>query len=191
MLIQWDLPRVNFAVMVNSISGIQLQRVNSTHVPVHVHVMYMSLFCPIGVWRPPSDIKNLPLPPSGNKCQFPYCLDGLFCPSGTEIRLHLHSEKINSACNLCAPCVVCLASPDVCFIRPVQSTAVKFCLGFLFFAFFLFQCPNGYPYLNRFTTTVHWPPMNKFACKLHGYIVYFDSMIVMKWLTFLLSYHCW
>ena len=20
---------------------------------------------------------------------------------------------------------------------------------------------------------VHWPPMNKFACKLHGYIVYF------------------
>ena len=22
-------------------------------------------------------------------------------------------------------------------------------------------------------TKVHWPPMNKFACKLHGYIVYF------------------
>ncbi len=20
---------------------------------------------------------------------------------------------------------------------------------------------------------MHWPPMNKFACKLHGYIVYF------------------
>ncbi len=23
-------------------------------------------------------------------------------------------------------------------------------------------------------TKVHWPPMNKFACKLHGYIVYFN-----------------
>ncbi len=22
---------------------------------------------------------------------------------------------------------------------------------------------------------VHWPPMNKFACKLHGYIVYFPT----------------
>ncbi len=25
----------------------------------------------------------------------------------------------------------------------------------------------------RAMTKVHWPPMNKFVCKLHGYIVYF------------------
>ncbi len=34
------------------------------------------------------------------------------------------------------------------------------------------QAPNSVQ-SQRSMTKVHWPPMNKFVCKLHGYIVYF------------------
>ncbi len=30
----------------------------------------------------------------------------------------------------------------------------------------------GLPYIDKYRGLWHWPPMNKFACKLHGYIVY-------------------
>ncbi len=41
-------------------------------------------------------------------------------------------------------------------------------------------------------TKVHWPPMNKFVCKLHGYIVYvpvnmvlqYHNLDVTQWLHF-------
>ena len=29
--------------------------------------------------------------------------------------------------------------------------------------------------IQRSMAIMHWPPMNKFACKLHGYIVYFEE----------------
>ncbi len=33
----------------------------------------------------------------------------------------------------------------------------------------------------------HWPPMNKFACKLHGYIVYLPHKIIrLHWAQLLL-----
>ena len=42
-------------------------------------------------------------------------------------------------------------------------------LSFTEFVSFLFFCTVVGP---AFIARVHWPPMNKFVCKLHGYIVY-------------------
>ena len=58
-------------------------------------------------------------------------------------------------------------------IRPVQSTAYKFCHGFLFFIFcFSALTDIGFSVVHWFISMEHWPLMNKFVCKLHGYIVY-------------------
>ncbi len=37
-------------------------------------------------------------------------------------------------------------------------------------------------------TKVHLPPMNKFACKLHGYIVYLQSKLSMLKFTIPVMY---
>ena len=59
-------------------------------------------------------------------------------------------------------------------IRPVQSTAFKFCRTLFLFYFFFLQCSNHalLQDVQRFIASVHQPPMNKFVYKLHGYIVY-------------------
>ncbi len=72
-----------------------------------------------------------------------------------------------------------------------RARPFKFHLVCLFFIFFMFQCSNRLPStrkliiyhallydLQRFTARVHWPPMKKFVCKLHGYIVY---LFVRSW----------
>ncbi len=63
-----------------------------------------------------------------------------------------------------------------CKARPLNFVLVCF----LFFIF-CFSTPTDrtmhpwfyLPQSQRSVTKVHWPPMNKFVCKLHGYIVYF------------------
>ncbi len=46
--------------------------------------------------------------------------------------------------------------------------------------------------LHRFTARVHWPPMNKFVSKLHGYIVYSKLNINARFCQFVLHTNvCW
>ena len=52
---------------------------------------------------------------------------------------------------------------------------------------------NIYRQLQRSMAKMHWPPMNKFACKLHGYIVYFihyDLLVYyyLSWFLLLLLF---
>ncbi len=64
-------------------------------------------------------------------------------------------------------------------IRPVQRTAFKFCQGLFvfYFLFFIFCFSDRTMVLSITVTKVYdkgaLAPMNKFVCKLHGYIVYF------------------
>ncbi len=52
------------------------------------------------------------------------------------------------------------------------STALLSFTEFVFYFYFFFlQCSNIVH-----MAKVHLPPMNKFACKLHGYIVYFSNL---------------
>ncbi len=104
------------------------------------------------------------------------------------------------------------------WIRPVQSTAFKLgqCssqpLNFVgvcyFFSFSLFLyraiCPAWdlrcywtclVPSLTKWSASkqqwmVHWPPMNKFACKLHRYILYLGQcqLALLDLLDFLLCF---
>ena len=62
-----------------------------------------------------------------------------------------------------------LTLPNLCLYKITRirvSLPFKFHWVCLFFLLFLFTV------LQRSMAKVHWPPMNKFACKLHGYIVY-------------------
>ena len=64
-------------------------------------------------------------------------------------------------------------------IRPVQSKAFLVSL-FIFSSNYLdrselirVELVSMNPDRTMYIARVHWPPMNKFVCKIHGYIVYF------------------
>ncbi len=79
----------------------------------------------------------------------------------------------------------------ILWIRPVQSTTFKVLLSYFLFRpvlkanfieclcfFICLVAQNGQ--LERSMANMHWPPMNKFACKLHGYIVYIYTKFLGK-----------
>ena len=59
-----------------------------------------------------------------------------------------------------------------CKARPIKFHLV--CLFFIFYFFLSITVTKP----QRAMTKVHWPPMNKFVCKLHGYIVYLILRII-------------
>ena len=58
-----------------------------------------------------------------------------------------------------------------------KAQLFKFVRFFLFSIFFLFLVSVLQSQPSDRHARVHWPPINKFVCKLHGYIVYFQVQI--------------